>query len=657
MSAVTYGHLLAATDRHLDAATAARGPDSDLADIMQHLHRLATIMVRHLDIVTAEDVITATSASPWQGTATEVREALSLAADRIGEAVRQALAVQTASPLRRPLPELDSAEHLGRAADSLAASLDLIRTHQARGPDGTIEDRSEWARTLRTPAVGSAIAREMTARSYRIAHWLTWRSERAERLPPTAHSELDAARDCIRAASQAAGRLGSPGSDLAGQTVLHQLPLRPRRVSPHPGELPADLTAGIAASAERLRAIAFTTPEMERNSSLLSARVWLRTSWSAAIISDLCAGTLHTLNDPDVTPPEQHAQFRQAVTVLSHARDAWRQASGLWQLIATDTDTEAASTTIETQDLLLRLGRLTHINPAWTPRLGDKAPRRDLAELAPDPAARVSVLSAVHHAADAVAKMARYDLAAVTAFGAAGRFYMREVLLWGYHTKNRGRNYLQAPRDRVGLLRDLYRVIATASLQAAEALDPLALETRAPSQTLAFARQLAPYPALTGGTTTDLASITERIPYFVRSKRTLISEAPPERQPQPTPESRQPKPPPDTETTRRFGPFENELLGSGIDDPVLRARAGAIDRAGADILRRAGLGEDLATAHPRAHRRSRTASQLAAADNPAPIKPSAREPAGGTRSSAPRRSRPSTSAHLSRSDYRREARG
>ncbi len=647
MNAVTYGHLLAATDRHLDAATAARDRHSDVVGIMQHLHRLATVMVRHLDIVTAEDVITAASASPWQSAATEIREALSLAADRIGEAAGHALAAQTASPSSRPFPELDSAEHLGRAAESLAAALDLIRTHQVRGPDGTIEDRSEWARTLRTPAVGIAIAREMTARSYRIAHWLAWRDEPSEGLP---RSGLDAAHDCIRAASKAASRLDSSDIDLAGgQTVLHQLPLKPARIAPHSGELPADLTAGIAASAERLRVIAFTMPELKRNSSTLSARVWLRTSWAAAIISDLCAGTLHSFDGPDTTPHEEHTQLRQAVSALTYARDAWRQAAELWQFVTTDTGTEVSSATIEAQDMVLRLGRLTHANPAWTPRVRDQAPRPDLAELVSDPAARASVLSAVHHAVDAVAKMARYDLLAITDFGAARRFYMREVLLWGHQTKHRGRNYLRAPPDRVGLLLDLYRVTATTSLQAAETLDALALGTGASSQTLALARRLAPLPVLSGDPSLDLASLNERIQHFARSRRALTPEAPraatpdkPDPQPQPPPQGR-PTSPSVTQAALRFGPFENELRSSGIDDPLLRARAAAIDRAGAGILRQAGLNEDLTIANPRARRRPRTASQLAATDEPAVAQPST----GPTR-----HSRPTTSAHLSRSNHR-----
>jgi hypothetical protein len=287
----------------------------------------------------------------------------------------------------------------------------------------------------------------------------------------------------------------------------------------------------------------------------------------------------------------------------------------MWQVITTDTQTAATPATVETDDLVLRMGRLAFANPGWTPAVRQRASRKPPHLLAPDHASLITVLDAVHRAADAIARMAEADLAAVGIVGDAGRLYMPNTVLWDEHAQ--ARNFAAAPPDRVMLLRDVYQVIVNASKRAAEALDGLALNARTPSKILALARQVT--ATGTPDHTLDLAVLAPRLKAFTQPKRTRTRQpdkahhdqhpGPPETAPAPTSE------PASTEAPQiRRGPFESRVRALASADPGLLLRAAAIDKAGHDLI-------DQVLSRAKAEDLTPNAARLAAQDIPAPSAP------------------------------------
>ena len=461
---------------------------------------------------------------------------------------------------------------------------------------------------------------EMTRRSTQVASWLTWLMAEDAALPEAAQAGLFTASGWLHTASQIAETTAEATSSMiTARELLRGFPAAaaPDPITPRTRESTSGLCAGIAISAERLRGVAFTQPELAHASRYVSGPAWLRTAWAAAVVSDICAGTLHSLAERSealTTVPVHPRQLHQAAKAFTPACAAWRQAASMWKVITTDTQATVTSATTELDDLVLRTGRLAFANPAWTPAARQRAPRRNPALLAPDRSSLLTVVGAIHQVADAIAVMAEADLAAITVIGDNGRFYMPNAILWDGRAKFR--NYAAAPPDRVQLLRDVYQVIVNTSRTAATALDRLAMEARAPSRLLALARQAtsaradtcAPADAL------DLTALAPRLKSFARPERVqrslaekAASQAPPE------PQEKGPAPvgqtaPADQAWTAR-GPFESRVRALIPADRSLLTRAAAIDRAGNDLVNQV-LG------HARADDFTSNPARLAAQDTP-----------------------------------------
>jgi hypothetical protein len=300
MNAVTYGNLLDSADRHLIAAGRSRTDVNDRADALHGLYHLTVVMARHLDAVAGVGAITHAAGSPWQRAA-EVGEALHLAADGIAEAVLQTEGAS--SPDGKPGKQAtgrQAIKHLADAAAAMSAAHDLLRTNQATDPEGVIVDRSDWAAIIRSEPVTLAMVQEMTERSGRVASWLARLMAGAAPLPQAAQAGLLSTNDWFRIASQIAASGSDPAADLTtGRELLRGIPIAtaPERIAPRVGESTTDLNAGIAATAHRLRTVAVTMGEAAHTSPYFSGPAWRWTALSAAIVSDTCTATLHTLAD------------------------------------------------------------------------------------------------------------------------------------------------------------------------------------------------------------------------------------------------------------------------------------------------------------------------------------------------------------------------
>jgi hypothetical protein len=693
MNAVTLGECLRTADRHFTAAmTPHHGGILDHASSVRELHRLVAVMARCLDAATgdASILISGSSRNDWERTASEQRAALHLAADCLDEASAQ---------LGEPDRTLAD-QHLAEAADALAAGGDLLRTHVAVNPDGLVVERSDWARLMTCQPVVAAMTEEMTKWSLRAASWAALLARGAEH---GGHEQLAAASKWLETSVAVNRPAGTAGLEAAMRTeLLHAFPLAspPERIPPDRGESAAGLCDAIAVSAERLRAIAFAMPGQASWSPDVSGPAWLRTAHGAAIVSDIAGLALQALGERSAQlgkPPVSAEGLYSAAASFGGARSAWGQVTGLWRTMTTDTQSPLSTASRETDDLVVRMGRLVFRNPEWTPARDQRAPLHDPASLAPDGDALISILGAVHQAADAIARMARGDLEAIKAVGSVGRLYMSNRILEEENTA--ARSYLVAPGDRVHLLQDVYKVTISASQRAARALDSLAMESRAPSRVLALARTAAsgantgrPNPA----DELNADELASRLRYFTRPKRDLtrrhsdidagavlrarqeqgltlqqcadrftttkgtITKILRENGIQPYVASRGPNEapaypsastgahaiesprtspvPPLTQLGRKRSPgsIEHQIRTMGVNDPGLLLRAAAIDKAAVELIAQASkASSDPVNTGPASQQRRHRGNAARLADKDVPLNASTKQDPRSTRS--PRR--------------------
>ena len=144
----------------------------------------------------------------------------------------------------------------------------------------------------------------------------------------------------------------------------------------------------------------------------------------------------------------------------------------------------------EIGDLAVRAGQLAYRNPHWTPACADASLTRDPADLAQVPGDVVSVLAAVHHAVDAIGRIAATDQDAVVTAAADRRLYVPVRLLSDKY--DIPHPYTLAPRPHADALLAAYDTAAEAAAGVTAALDDIALAVDAPSGLLAAARQALP---------------------------------------------------------------------------------------------------------------------------------------------------------------------
>ena len=252
---------------------------------------------------------------------------------------------------------------------------------------------------------------------------------------------------------------------------------------------------------------------------------------------------------------------------------AWRAVTDHWDIVTTGTHRGAGLTPVasEISDLVLRTGRLAYRNPRWTPAHSHTSQIRDPADLAHSPADIITVLAAVHHAADAIHQIAATDHQAVLDAASASRLYVPTRLLPDKY--DIPHPYTCAPRAHSDALLAAYDTAIEATTRITAALDDLATAVNAPSSLLAAARR---------------ASATAR-----QDQRRQQDQ-----RPAPRPHIVTPVP----------GRTEQALRKLHIRDPALLLRAAVIDQAARDLIT-----EATAKAHSRdsvSGRTSRPASGI-----------------------------------------------
>jgi hypothetical protein len=311
MTAATFGDVLGAARRHLDAATGVTGSIADPESITAAAitGRLAMTLSRFLADVAPYDmaeVITSSTLGAQMRAAVQAREALQLAADglRTGTRDQDRPGPEPADPLTA---------HLATAAAALAAGRDLLRTHATTGTDGHWKPRSRWAAVIGSELVGQALAAEVALCSKPLTLLTAWLSVAAQAdaaTPAPIRQGLAAASPLLLTATTTltAAQHEHPATALDAE-LLRSIPVNhlPPPRPPRDNETVTDLAAGIAISAARIHALHPATAGQAAWAPELTAESWRWTATGAAIICDIShlmlTSLTHRASQFDDTPP------------------------------------------------------------------------------------------------------------------------------------------------------------------------------------------------------------------------------------------------------------------------------------------------------------------------------------------------------------------
>ncbi len=556
---VVLGDFLRPARAHITAAARSGGdlPLHARRAVITELDRLVITMTRYLDdLVLPDDFTPASTADAEVRAAMDARRALRRAAASLhpaAAAVREADA-HHAHP---------AAGYLSSANSYLAAGRDLLQTHFTTGTAGQQAGSTWWAPVITSPPVTGALLAELRACSRQLGAWTAQLSRTGSLyagLPAVASQGLRAASRWLRTAASsdhAAHRLDPPA---AGRKLLLGIPagFPPPRQPPGNAEPVPELCAGITVTAERLRHAVRASAVQGSWSPAANSRSWRRHALASAITGHASELILRSVTERagqlDLSPAIR-AQLTSAAHALSQAWPAFRAIACHWDIISTGAyqGRDISPVAAEVEDLVLRTGRLAYDSPRWTPDRADASVARDPANLAGAVGDLGVALGAVHHATDAISRIAACDTDAVRDAVSGSRLYLPTRLLPEHH--DIPSRYAPAPPALAAELLGCYDTAATATRRAAAALDELAVTARSPSSTLAVARLSAGSP------------VTTRQPADGNRTQTPALPAPLPGVPQP-----------------QAGQVEDILHSLHITEPGILLRAAAIDEATRDLL-------------------------------------------------------------------------
>jgi hypothetical protein len=495
MTAV-FGDFLRPAGEHITAAVSIRDDRSAEAafGVIPQFGRLLSTLARYVGYLPVPDEFEAAMAgslSPEAQTALDARIALRRGTQSLRHAMNSLgdVVIDDSHPAVR---------HLSAAADFLAAGRDLLQTHFTNGPRGARRDRSYWAQVITSRPVTAALLGELADCALQLGPWaarLLVAGTMERGVPAAILLDLHTASHCTWVAGatvQSAQRNHPPTADAC--RLLSAIPANfpPPRVAPSGREQVRELCDGVVITAERLRQAALRFAPYARWPPTATSVTWRKDALASAIISHASQVILRTLTERAKQLAAGAAigtQLHNAADAMSQTWPQWRAITHHWDILSTGiyrgTGTSAVAT--EFGDLVLRIGRLAYRNEHWTPACGDTSLIRDLADLAPALSDMISVMAAVHTAADAVTRIAIEDREAVYTAATGCQLYMPTRLLPdGCDVPF---PYTPALQSRADALLAGYDTALKASTGVTTALDDLAVATKATTSALALARQ------------------------------------------------------------------------------------------------------------------------------------------------------------------------
>ncbi|GIH51699.1 hypothetical protein SAMN05421833_129107 [Microbispora rosea] len=318
-------------------------------------------------------------------------------ADDIAQPIHEASRLLTrlggytsAAAARHPL-----ALHLRAASTSWGAAGDMLATHFTRRGDAP---RSDWAAVISDEQVRDGLLSEVADHTLALVAVM-------DRSGLTRDLDTQTACSLLRSSAlRCASRSGDAASLRA--VPLNEPPWPPQPV-PQEAQTPHELSAGIIDGSDALRALCHRPQE-------LSPRQWQRTALAASIISDIAAKSLTQLTRRcyELNPHRQQAlgkALQQATDVVQRANAEWKGVRQAWHGQVAAGPLSASVREQHLDQMTVRLGRLLHDNPRWTPARQDRAPLKAPAVIAPAIADMVPIARAVLHAFEGLTVVAGRD--------------------------------------------------------------------------------------------------------------------------------------------------------------------------------------------------------------------------------------------------------
>jgi hypothetical protein len=562
MTAATFGSLLGPVHARLEAAAGFdHVPGADAVMMAtQMAGRAAGTLTRYLTDIAPygmAEAITSPALNAWSRAVVDAREALRLAEARLRpDAPEEVVAGSGAAD---PL-----VGWLGEAAGLLAAGRDLLHSHVGTDTNDGWTERSDWAAVVNSVPVTRALVAAVAGWSQQLSFAMARLSVAAARdrsVPVSAHQGLAGASHWLVTASAMlwAGQHGDPANAADGE-LLAAIPVNvlARRDPPREAETVAELAAGVAASAARLRQIAWVSADWSAWSPAMTADSWQWTATAAAVVCHVSGLMLQAQADRQGAAdgaPGVRGQLHSAAEAAGRACTRWRAAASAWRQVMTETKGLTAPAVPDAGDLLVRLGRLVFGDPAWTPSLGPQAPAKNLTDRSADGVRFVVAVEAMHHAADTLARTGAADLHAVRTAVRGSRLYVpTRTLPEEYDVPYK---FGHAAPAQAAVVVDAYQAAFEAAVHMVEDLDALAVTLHSPSRILAAVRAAA-HPEQRDSQAVVPGSLAAR-PFSPSRERGAIERIHP-------------------------GPVEQAVSQMQSTDPVLMLRAKAIDLAGRELL-------------------------------------------------------------------------
>jgi hypothetical protein len=557
---VTFGDLVVAGAEHLDLAFTwwKNEPTGEsAAAIIRGAHRITEVMSRLAADLTASapkhSGVRPTVRLWWQAAA-GAQVGLTLASAALEESTKQfgRLGSQASG-----VP----ASHVNLAAAQLAAARDLLQTHRAVEPHRDLAP-SDWSAVMNSPEVTGALLMGMGEWAQSLAAWLS--QEQLTDLPlPTRSRNLNR-KQSLQAcrglwAAVATIEMASRQHPIppTARDLLNGIPsaVLPARRLPDGEETIDELCRQARISAQRVRAEARRAAAEAHWSPDTTADTWQWTAGACVILSHMTGLLLGNTGVQEALTcayPVSTARSRAAADAASAACHGWRQAAAAWDTVTTETRGLTAPVINDMSDLLLRIGRITFANSGWTPARAERAPLRRPEELATTATGLVSVVTAAHETADALACVAAADRQAVKLADCAWRLHVpTRCLPDDYDIPY---PFGAPAREQVGAILIAYDTAVTASTEAAATLGEVALRIDAPSAPLATARKLASLADASPETHREYDGTELR-----RAARRMGE-------------------------SQITGPVERKLIKLGVTDARTLLQAAAIDHAGRNLI-------------------------------------------------------------------------
>ncbi|WP_055483180.1 hypothetical protein [Sphaerimonospora mesophila] len=322
-------------------------------------------------------------------------------AGEVAAPIRQASLLLTR--LEEPGPAAAAAHplplHLRAAATAWGAAGDMLATHFTRLREAP---RSDWAAVIGNRQVREHLLTEVAGHALALAEILDRTA--------LAH-EPDVQQACVLLRSPAVQQASRSGDAAALRAVPLNYSPQPPQPLPQVAQTPQELSTHIVTNIDALRAL-------HHRVQTFSPRDWQRTALAASIITDLAAKTLIQLINRTYELNPGHGRLRRALRRAAEgvhqAKTEWKCVLRAWNGRVTPGPIVNSVRQQHLEQVAVRLGRLLHDNPAWTPAKQDAAPPKAPGVIAPTTADMVPIASAVLHSVEGLLVVGERDRRNVT---------------------------------------------------------------------------------------------------------------------------------------------------------------------------------------------------------------------------------------------------